>query len=1225
MKRLSVKQCDALDDAHFAHRKIFYAVVDKNYHWRTNEKHGEKYIQWTKTPSCSASLRQEKLQQQHVSVLQTASHVYVVLQLPDAKPGFVQSPKLRYGFERRLSRKLLLLKAAGAVVLGATLLMAGRALYKDVATGKLHSAQEEQEKIAGLQLKIRETDARITEFASEKASIEAQLRAKDFELSHTKDEKLKSLLEAETRRLELQEEKEALQEKIRTKEQERDALCAEMQARASQAKKELEEKLATVQEERKEQLDLAEKAKEAVDGINAKLDAANAEIQRISDEKAAAESQKTALEEKQRDATEQIKQLETQAAVKRNKHKERVKELTDKLKERPEITQDRLQSLLETEQEKTDLEDKIRTNELSIRELENSSRQEKEAINAQLTDKTTQLDALREQMSEALATRQKLEDDKVALEQKLTEKQAVLDTSTEKVKNLETEATNLADRINRYKESASMVEVLSAEIETLVAKTAELEEKQKTSIKTIKDESREKEAQFAEAMRSLDAKLLNEQTKYETLVSEYAVKKQQAEDTIRALDEQSTTKTQADLTLLLQVQVEKTDLEERMRTSIKTLNDASREKEAQFAAATQSLEAQLHEEQRKLELLGRDYAAKTQEAKDLEQKSTTTQAELTRLLEVEVKKIELEEKVGKMKTKIQELKNAKKDLTMMNVAISRRNEVELNQRIIQRQNVDDRPARQKKCMEDLAKFRDNYKEFEKAYNKAPSTLYRNLYATTTKLFTDAASCKQKWVAACVNKGFCELSKTLEADLVNARSDLLNAVQIFVRINPKEEEGEKCITNADSAFNDEVLKLNNLKLDPPKSTTYKNMKFYDTSYGTNEAFFKGQDDIGTLKESVEKVARGYSQVILGFGASGAGKTYTIFGDDESLGIYQLARTCLEELGCALKMAVFEEYVDKFNIVGTIVTGKLIFLLDGIGIQKKLKEITTEDEKDEFKKEVGEDILKRITQHRLKKNRIKATFNNFESSRSHLYIVLEATKTPDIKGYLTFVDMAGFEQPYDIYSKLIKFKDPQYNTAKICLNGTISNRWGGAKEFPEENVTETMANILNKKLENARLQEDYVNRLKDSFPDNDQCPQIILKNKVYLGTTSGRITEGQWLLKMMSEGFYINESLNYMKMYLAGKVKMTDPKLQIISLANPKYKPHQLITFTHQTRDMPVTGRLFKELNDLADAKGDKPTRFTFIFMVKPACTFYASNEETLAVACSLLPEGASCKI
>jgi len=191
------------------------------------------------------------------------------------------------------------------------------------------------------------------------------------------------------------------------------------------------------------------------------------------------------------------------------------------------------------------------------------------------------------------------------------------------------------------------------------------------------------------------------------------------------------------------------------------------------------------------------------------------------------------------------------------------------------------------------------------------------------------------------------------------------------------------------------------------------KIYDNEI-TNKTLFKDPE----IVEIIRLLMNGISTLLFSYGLSGSGKTFTLFGNKDSIGIVQYIISQLIENGYKIKVnSIKEEYINEFvidiNNINNLKTlsGKII---------KNNEEIDKDINNDNDIDELLEIINKKRKNVKLSENkRIKSTPNNKESSRSHLYITFEVKKDTNIS-YFTIIDCAGRETPKEIFDSYFNFE-------------------------------------------------------------------------------------------------------------------------------------------------------------------------------------------------------------
>lgn len=176
----------------------------------------------------------------------------------------------------------------------------------------------------------------------------------------------------------------------------------------------------------------------------------------------------------------------------------------------------------------------------------------------------------------------------------------------------------------------------------------------------------------------------------------------------------------------------------------------------------------------------------------------------------------------------------------------------------------------------------------------------------------------------------------------------------------------------------------------------------------------------------------------------------------------------------------------------------------------------------------EIQDKLRFERMKNNRIMWTVNNKESSRSHLFIIIEVT-TPTNSGFITIVDLAGSENPYDIMRDEIN--------ALGIDNFDIIAFLSGLDVFAKAVISKKGAIEKNKAI------SELINQLKKI--DKDQT-----------------LARYDRIVRLLTQGFFINESLNHMKYYfnqhkVPEQIKnIASRKLLALDMRNKEYQIHKV---------------------------------------------------------------------
>lgn len=421
-----------------------------------------------------------------------------------------------------------------------------------------------------------------------------------------------------------------------------------------------------------------------------------------------------------------------------------------------------------------------------------------------------------------------------------------------------------------------------------------------------------------------------------------------------------------------------------------------------------------------------------------------------------------------------------------------------------------------------------------------------------------------------------LFREQDSILTNLYEDLSGAVRVYIRIKPNFNKDDAVYINTV-----QNKKQKNLTVDCGDSkkvygdfygifdTDYKNVDVYTgipNSFASNDYTIKNDliEENETVSpglfNSFKQVEDGYSIVIFGYAYSGAGKTFTLLGEQGQPGLIHYGLANLKGIQRIKIKNIFEQYINDFKPTLRIVSGNIHNL---VGKIKQLDNVSF-NEHEQFQNFVSvnyndfsvnslQKLISGIEKYRISENRIKSTPNNPVSSRSHLYIVFEVTFESGKIGYITMVDMAGYENPIDIFNT---FVEPHLNSSGKLV---------------ETNLTSILSPIGGSNL--------IKNFIKD---DIKTAPQDIYD--------------------LLREGFYINETINHLVYYFNKKnYKTTDVKKQRESLdlynpnkyfVNPKDEESR-IDSNNNSLMIPI----MNYLDRLSNKSEFKPTKFICICCIR----------------------------
>ena len=328
----------------------------------------------------------------------------------------------------------------------------------------------------------------------------------------------------------------------------------------------------------------------------------------------------------------------------------------------------------------------------------------------------------------------------------------------------------------------------------------------------------------------------------------------------------------------------------------------------------------------------------------------------------------------------------------------------------------------------------------------------------------------------------------------------------------------------------------------------------------------------LQGVFSQLGSGYNVFLFGYGYSGSGKTYTLFGknDLENPGLVQIG------LGELIKQGYSVQPTCAFDIYGqTKLYSKLSSLTKSVVIQyypskdldmfnkttgiKVLKNTTDMNEKKydfssndnmEVEKNINS-FLKDINEVRKKAfdtkteffgpvKCVKTTINNIESSRGHLFVVFEIINNNNgqqkkDKNYFVAVDMAGIESPFKIIEasynirnknntinktirdRLIQVLSDKENTNMIFQNNDNILEYSGVQIKTESKKVNKPVTIYEIKPFKELLKENLLNY----FEERD------------IEFAMGELNNTDHIKNTIFEGVFINETINHLKWFLLKK--------------------------------------------------------------------------------------------
>ena len=197
------------------------------------------------------------------------------------------------------------------------------------------------------------------------------------------------------------------------------------------------------------------------------------------------------------------------------------------------------------------------------------------------------------------------------------------------------------------------------------------------------------------------------------------------------------------------------------------------------------------------------------------------------------------------------------------------------------------------------------------------------------------------------------------------------------------------------------------------------KFYsvwDSSVLGNQARY----DNGKFDSLIKILKNGGNVALFGYGYSGSGKTYTLTNEDDVQHEWGIGPKLIENLlrgvggGITYSASVEELYCNSISYT----------LLTGYGYPMTLDKLKTQNQLAKNTIPYGEtvanandvreliEMMQAVKKKRIREGRIKATVNNSESSRGHLFYTIKFTAGNKMFGKMVICDMGGRENPIEM---------------------------------------------------------------------------------------------------------------------------------------------------------------------------------------------------------------------
>jgi hypothetical protein len=333
-------------------------------------------------------------------------------------------------------------------------------------------------------------------------------------------------------------------------------------------------------------------------------------------------------------------------------------------------------------------------------------------------------------------------------------------------------------------------------------------------------------------------------------------------------------------------------------------------------------------------------------------------------------------------------------------------------------------------------------------------------------------------------------------LVNLYEDMKGAVRILVRFNN--------ITNIQIKL-DDYIKIdyeNKTLLTQRSKINVRGVYSIYDNLTNQQMYLDPPHNQESLKGTFDQLRDGYSNFIFGYGYSGSGKTYTLYGKNENVGIIQFGLNDLINDNYKVELIyAFDIYgIMKYNTTnGLTVESQIIQYIapneeftNAINHNVHLNVQTINPTRIDKTNLYG--VFDKLNEFRKENKSIKETINNPESSRGHLFLTFEITKN-EKKSYLTVIDMAGIEDPIAIIGFYFE---------------TLSSNNGNS-------ISNILACVGSDDIKGKGKPLEWKKKINKSQPKGVEYTDSEKKN-VY---------------QIIREGFFINETIHHLKAFLLEK--------------------------------------------------------------------------------------------
>jgi len=477
---------------------------------------------------------------------------------------------------------------------------------------------------------------------------------------------------------------------------------------------------------------------------------------------------------------------------------------------------------------------------------------------------------------------------------------------------------------------------------------------------------------------------------------------------------------------------------------------------------------------------------------------------------------------------------------------------------------------------------------EKGIGKVDSSDKKTEFENYKTLFENYKNQLKELEKVEYNKYLANILTTLKYDLENFNINVFGKIKVYMKIKPNSTD--KITINSDDSktkfktindffiLNDnETINIKGKKNDEKFGPFSKVLFNYDKT--TNANIIKNEDVFNEFSSNSGPLL-GTSTILFGYGISGSGKSWTMFGKNKvEEGLISLSIKYLSANGITVEpIEIFEHYLD---------TGEEFIKIDAAFptfIENKLKSKIRHFILTDYLVVGSSNIINFDALNKKRENfhSIQRTPNNDKSSRTHLFIIYKISSPGSLDGFITFIDSAGKEEPLEIVKKFYT----ETEVGKEIQNPSLP--------FTTDETKLTHASF-------RRFNFDFFNEGKRFVGKEDDIKRE--KIKIYTEHLKN-------VRSVIKEGFFINETLAHIINYFTKDktIKMKDNKVNNYKSYNkdaklnvfynpPKSRKVGIIEKLEESYDNDpiLTTTIFDYLTNLCTKKGDTSKKFKFIML------------------------------